>query len=201
MFAKGKAYEPLRLVGQREHLFTEPYRNNAVPFAMHDKERRLDASDAFIRAEGVLDEPADRYERISGSADVDRGGERRIEDQPTDLPLGGERNGDSGAKRLAPEDDPAWRNARHRKIVGRHCVQQQAALGGRPCRTAIAAIGKPEQSEPVRGQPPETAGAQIERAAIALKINDQWFCSLRSRVPGDQAFAVGALEDHLLRMR
>src|SRR5262245_6904532 len=175
MFTKGKAYEPLRLVGQREQLFTEPYWNNTVPFAMHDKQRGLDAPNAFIRAEGILDEPAHRQEGIGGTADVGRGGERRIEDEPTDLPLGRERNGDGGTKRLAPEHDPTRRNARRRKIVGRHRVQQQATLGGRSCRAAIAPIRKPEQSKPVRSQPSEPVSAKIKRAAIAVKIDDQRF--------------------------
>ena len=129
MPAGRKAHHLLWFVGKREQSFAEPDGSNAVLLAVQDEQRRLDPSDALIRPEGILDEPANGCEGISGRPDVGRGGERRVENKSADLAFGCKCDGDAGAERLAPENDPSGRNARGGEIVGGPRIQKEPGLG------------------------------------------------------------------------
>jgi hypothetical protein len=112
-----------------------------------------------------------------------------------------ERNGNSGAKRLAPQHDTSRRIARGSEVVGRHGIIDQAGLAWLSCRAAIAAIGQCHKSGAVCRQPFESPGTQIEGAGIALKIGHDGSGSVRRHMPGDQLFAIGGGQDHLIGLR
>ncbi len=78
-------------------------RDDAIGFAMQDQHRHLHARDALVGAELVLHQKPHREKRIARRRDIDRGCERRIEDQARDRLLGRERDRDAGAERLAPQ--------------------------------------------------------------------------------------------------
>src|SRR5512144_3027847 len=122
-----------------------------VLLAVQNEQRCSDPPDPLIRAEGILDEPAHRDEGMGGRAGGGRGWKRRIEDQSADWPFGGERDGDAGAERFTPQDNPSGRITRGRKIVGGRRVEKQTGLRRFARRTAIATVRQPEQSKPVRG--------------------------------------------------
>ena len=115
--------------------FAEADRHHAVALAVQHQERRRDARDAQVGAERVFHEPAHRHERIGGGADVGGRGERRIEHHAADGALGGERNGDRGAERLAPQHDALGRIARGGEVVGRNARRGSARLRS-ACRSS-----------------------------------------------------------------
>src|SRR5262249_18495437 len=90
---------------------------------------------------------------ISGSPNIGDGGKGRVKNHPADLSLGGHRNGDSRAERLAPEHDAFGRIARGRELVGRHAVVDQTGLAWLAGRAPIAAISECDEAGTICGQP------------------------------------------------
>src|SRR5262245_982635 len=134
MSALREANHALGLTGERKKLLAEPYRYNAIEFAMQCEQWRAHARDPFVRTKGIFNQPAHRRERIRRGPHVCDGRKGSVQNYPADFSFGSERNGNSGAKRLAPRHDAPRRIARGSEVVGRRGVVDQAGLAWLACR-------------------------------------------------------------------
>ena len=150
-----KADELLRFMRQVEQAFAEGDRNRRILRAVHDQERRRDALDARIGAKAILQQQADRQigERRGGNVRDRRVG--RFEDEPGERMLGGQRDRNPGAERIAPRDHAAGLVALRRKRIGGRRIREQAVLAGLSARAGIAAIGQRDQAGAVRDDVPK----------------------------------------------
>ena len=118
MAAERKTDHPFGLGGKLEQTLAEGDRHDTVLLPVQHQKRRIQADNALIGVKRVLHEPAYGHERVGRGADIDSGCEGRIENKGADVTVRGQRRGDSGAERLAPQHDPFGRVTRGRKIVG-----------------------------------------------------------------------------------
>src|SRR5581483_11541772 len=182
VIAARKAHEALRLVGEREQLFTECNRHGAVERTVHNQERRLHLADPLIGAELVLHQQPHRRERIGPRSDIGGGGKRRIENERGGRLLCRERDRNAAADRLAPEHELAGRIARRGKVIERERVGNEALLTRASVRTGIAAIRQRQKARAVGNQRLETRHAMTRGPAIALEIENDRMPLLRLHV-------------------
>src|SRR5262245_22302859 len=134
--AAGEADELLRPGDEPRQPFAEIERHDGIALAMQDQDRRGDAADTRVGAELVVHQPTHRKDRVGALRDLGGGGERRLEDQPADLLLGGKRDGDTAAERLTPQREPLRRIAAGRITVGGRGIGDQPLLARRAGRAA-----------------------------------------------------------------
>ena len=64
MVTEREAHHSFRLIAKLKQFFAKPDRHDTVLLAVQNEQRCPDFPDPLVRPEGILDEPADRYERI-----------------------------------------------------------------------------------------------------------------------------------------
>ncbi len=112
--------------------------------------------------------------------------------------FGGDRDGNTGAERKAPDHDAVGGIARRRESVGRGRVLQQPLLARRSRRSRIAAKGQRDQTGAVGGDALEAADTAGEEIAIAVEKQNDGTAGLGRHMPDDDLLAVGGGEHMFL---
>ncbi len=144
---------------------------------------------------------ADRYDPQQRGGDIDRRCIGRFQNQLADRFFGGQRDGDAGAEREAPHDDPLGLIALRGEGVGRGRVLQQPAFAGLPARSRITAIGQRHEAGAVRNHAFETTDPAGEKIAVAGKKENDGMAGFCRHMPDNDLLAIGRGENVLLGLR